>query len=191
MKSVLVILGIVTIAIIFGLGYGLSYYKQKSDRWESNYMAGQGNNVNVVNFTTDELKKLLKANNDSLLQRVSDSLKMKVRPKNITQINNYKYFYNDTIITTIPLIKVNNTYPFKLDSGCFKMEGYFDIDKSKMLITNKQFSDSITDVSGQKRAKIFKWLFGGIRLGKFEQFNITFSNCGGIITKKQINVIKN
>lgn len=186
----LVMLSVVEAAVLVP-GYFL--YKtavSKADRMEANYMAGQGNNVNVVNLTSEEFKAVLKANNDSLLQRVSDTLNFKTRARNIDQVNNYEYNYYDTTPSTIPLIKVNNLYPFKVDSGCWGVEGIINIEREEMTITKKKFEDNIIDVNGGKCALRMKWLFGGIRIGRREPFNVTLSNCGGVITKKQINVIK-
>lgn len=186
----LFILLLVAISVIVWQNFRIGFWQDKSDRMESNFMAGQGNNVNVVNLTAKELKNLLKENNDSLMERVSDTLKMKVRPRNVKEINNYEYFYNDTNPVVLQLIKHDSIYPIKYSNGCWGMAGYFDTRESEMTITEKSFQDSIIDISGAKRAKILKWLFGGIRLGKFEQFNVTTSKCDGVITKKQINIIK-
>jgi hypothetical protein len=189
MSKYLTILVLILLLLLGTVGYFAWQFKEKADRMEENYLAGQGVGVNTLNLTSKEFKELLKANNDSLLKKVSDSLKMTIRPRNVNQVNNYRYYYVDTTITQIPLTEIDNIYPFEYNNGCLKIEGNFDIIEGKMLLSRKEFQDSIIDVSGGKRALVMKWLFGGIRIGKKEPFNIILSSCDGVITKKEINII--
>lgn len=181
---------IILIVVICVFGYAAIYYFQKSNRMEGNFYAGQGNNPNTLYFTKTELKEYLKETNDSLLKVISDTLKMTIRPRNITQISNFSYHYLDTNINVIPIQEVNGTYPFVFKNECRILEGLFNIDSLKLYITRDEIMDSLINVEGGKRAKIMKWLFGGIRLGKREPFDIILSRCGSGITKKEINVIK-
>lgn len=189
MTRYLAIVILILIILLGGVGYFLIQEKQRADRMEANYLAGQGVGVNTLNLTPKEFKELLKEHDDSLLKRVSDTLKMKIRPRNVNQVNNYYYRNVDTTISIVPMVEVDNMYPFKVSEGCFKLEGVFDINESKLMITRKEYEDSIIDVSGGKRELRMKWLFGGIRIGKKEPFNVVLSNCGGMIIKKEINII--
>ena len=190
MIKYLAIFVVILLLLLGVVGYFASDFKQKYDRMEENVLAGLGKNPNTLNFTPKEFKQYLKESEDRILDRVSDSLKMKIRPRNVSQINNYKYYYVDTTITEIPIMQIDNAYPFKFNNGCMVLEGTFDINDSKLLLTRKEFQDSIIDVSGGKRELKMKWLFGGLRIGKMQPFSVTLSNCGGVISKKEINVGK-
>ena len=180
----------ILIVVICSLGYTAYYFYKKSNRMESNFYAGQGNNPNTLYFTKNELKEYLKETNDSLLKVLSDTLKMTIRPRNITQISNFAYHYLDTTIYEIPIKEVNGTYPFVFKNECRILEGLFNLDSSKLYLTRDEFKDSLINVEGGKRSKIIKWFFGGVRLVKREPFDIILSGCGAGITKKEINVIK-
>lgn len=190
MKKLRLILEIIAAIILLCGGYALKHYYDKSNRFEENFFAGM-NRPNAIYLTSNEFKKYLKANNDSLLFKISDSLNIKVRPRNVTEVNSYYYRYGgDTINVEIPLREVNEVYPFIYKTECRRLEGIINIKDSLLTLTRDEVIDSLIDVKGGKRAKIMKWLFGGIRLGPKEPFDIILSKCGSQVTKKEINIIK-
>jgi hypothetical protein len=78
----------------------------------------------------------------------------------------------------MPLIQVDQIYPFEYKDSCWGVKGQFDIVNSKLLITERNADNTVVAIDYVKREKIAKWFFGGIRLGKKTAGVFIDTKCG-------------
>ena len=166
---------ILAVVIIVATAF-VQYYMNKANRYNDNQNQLLYNFNKVIKLNNSEFKKYIQENDKELLRRVSDSLKMKIRPQNVTKYNNTSYYYKDTNIVEIPLIEVADKVEFSHRDSCFAISGIVDVVSNKVIITNRELKDNIIKLNYVKRKPI-KWLFG-LRIGKKEAGVYIESNCG-------------
>lgn len=179
---------VVVIGLLLIIGFGWWYIKKQSDEI-SRLSDNQQQLISEVNstlkLTTDEFKIYLQVNNQKLLQRMSDSLKITIRPRNITNYETTNYTYKDTTIIEVPINEYGDVFRYEHKDSCFAFNGYVDVVNNKLIVENRELSDRIIKVDYVKRKPI-KWLFG-LRLGKREAKVYIESKCG-IATSQEIEI---
>jgi hypothetical protein len=184
MKNKIIIIAVAVLILIAGWLY-IRHLNAEIDR----YAANQRNFIEEVNktltLTHNELRDYLKAHDGELLRRISDSLRMTIRPKHVTQYNNTTYHYKDTTIIEAPLVQVADYFTFEIEDSCFRMTGIADVVNNKIVVDSRELTDQIVRVNYIKREKV-KWLFG-LRVGKKKAGVYMESKCG-TVTNTEINV---
>jgi hypothetical protein len=182
-EKIIIIVNVVAMLLVGWLF--IRYQSSEIDRLATN----QQNFIEQVNKTlmlsTDEFKTYLSINNNKLLQRMSDSIRMNIKPRHVVEYNTTNYTYKDTTIIEAPLIQVADYFTFELKDSCFSMSGIADVVNNRIIVDSRELTDQIVRVNYIKREKV-KWLFG-LRVGKKKAGVYMESKCG-TVTNTEINV---
>lgn len=134
-----------------------------------------------------EMKEYLASYDETLLARISDSIKAKVTVHNLNKYSRVTNIYKDTTILEVPLTS-DPEFPDKLFfthiDSCWGGKGYLNTLQNTLTYTERTATSTAIRVDYVKREKILTWLFGGVRLGKKKAGVYVESNCGQAITKE-------
>lgn len=184
---------VLIILVLSGTTYTFYYLnkenKEAAKRMEQNFYETSQKQYQEFTLTVSELKKHIDSKNDSILN------KLKIKPKNITQITNYNTYYKDTVISFVSLEYEPKTasYPFVDKQGCFEISGNILVDDTipELSITNRIFNSDFTEIEYYEKDTIH---FLGIDFVKWWQNKrltyIIEDNCTGEKQIKKFNIKK-
>jgi len=135
--------------------------------------------INNIILNNKEMKEFLNAKDDELLKRMSDSLG-KIKVNNLHKYSSVVNNYVDSTIIEVPLVMVDNMYPFAYKDSCWGVKGFFDLNEQNITFTERSSSTKVVRVDYVRRQPV-KWLFG-LRIGKKKAGVYVESSCGNAET---------
>jgi len=199
LKSSLIIIILFAILILLLTAFAVLYQEQKKQnevirQTQSDILEGKHENLRFL-VKLQEFKDYLAANEESLLNKLIDSLK--VKPKNVIKTinNSYHHFYPDTTqkgepekvesdegTDTIFKTTYNPDQCIKVDVKFSLLSKDFTFEKS---ITNYESETLLYQSRETKKGKKIFW-----PLGKKKIRSETLNNCAGKTQIKEIEIIK-
>jgi hypothetical protein len=173
----LAVLSVMVVILWFRLG-NVSDDRDRLSENQTSMIEG----INNIVLTNKEMKEYIAARDEDLLKRMTDSIGRKINVSNINKYSTVVNNYRDTNIIELPIISIDNIYPFEQKDSCWGVKGYFDLNNSTVAFTERTASSKVVRVDYVKREKILKWLFGGIALGKKKAGVYVESSCGNAET---------
>ena len=180
----IILIGLLLVAILFW--FRISNLREDNSRMSENMKSLYDINKKLV-LNQVELKDYLVNKHPLLLKAIGDSIGRKVSAGNINNISETNISYGDTNIIELPVIQIDNVYPFEYKDSCWGVKGIFDINSSMLTITSREADNQVVAVDYVKREKIMKWFFGGIALGKKKAGIFIQTKCGAA-TRTEIDV---
>ena len=200
-KKIIIGLTIGLAILASSLWYAVSLsmkYKDKTDRFENNYIAAEGKaNSNTDYLTTKEFKDIFKSEVDSLKKQIKG-----LKAKNVTSVTKNTYHYEKQDSSVVSLIKDFEdfrmlymqdkkmpTLPLAYSDSCLSFSGNIDLNDGSFMLLSSSFDTKTTTVDYWMRNRV-NLLFFKPKWGKKETYRETMDRCMGTVDTEQTNIIK-